>query len=108
MPLHVGVTQRVSASYAIQNNPSTTHAVIRIWGNLKSQYHRVQMISLHTREDAESIAESIIQHKIKGDTIHKETDLPFLEEISFRAHTLSFEMDQDLGRAGHDAIGDID
>jgi predicted DNA-binding WGR domain protein len=49
----------------VQSTLLDTHAVICTWGSVKSQYHRVRIIETSSREDADIIAQRIIQQKTK-------------------------------------------
>jgi len=49
----------------VQSTLLDSHAVICTWGSMKNGAHRVRMIKTQTKEEAEQIAERIIQQKVK-------------------------------------------
>jgi predicted DNA-binding WGR domain protein len=50
----------------VQSTLLDHHAVICTWGSIKNGFHRVRMIKAQTKEEAEQVAERIIQQKIKN------------------------------------------
>ena len=49
----------------VQSTLLDSHAVVCIWGSIKNQYHRVRMIKALSREEAEIIADQVIDQKTK-------------------------------------------
>ena len=49
----------------VQSTLLDSHAVVCTWGSIKNGYHRVRMIKTQSIDEAEKIAERIIQQKTK-------------------------------------------
>lgn len=49
----------------VQSTLLDSHAVVCTWGSIKNQYHRVRMIQALSREEAEKIADQVIDQKTK-------------------------------------------
>ena len=49
----------------VQSTLLDSHAVVCTWGSIKNGYHRVRMIKTQSVDEAEKIAERIIQQKTK-------------------------------------------
>jgi len=49
----------------VQSTLLDSHSVVCTWGSIKNSYHRVRMIKTQSIDEAEKIAERIIQQKTK-------------------------------------------
>ena len=65
--LKVVPEQKMARFYEVHVQPTLldSHAVVCTWGSIKNGYHRVRMIKTHSIDEAEKIAERIIQQKTK-------------------------------------------
>ena len=65
--LKVVPKQKMARFYEVhvQSTLLDSHAVVCTWGSIKNGYHRVRMIKTQSIDEAEKIAEQIIQKKTK-------------------------------------------
>jgi predicted DNA-binding WGR domain protein len=59
--------QKIARFYEVhvQSTLLDSHAVVCTWGSIKNGYHQVRMIKTQSVDEAEKIAQQIIQQKTK-------------------------------------------